>query len=154
MAIVQLETDQMLTALRLLRSSLSEEQLQTPAVQFFNDSCPNISFIENEESGQLEMKFKGGGDGSLDGRDIQFSLLNQRSSFYPFSSLHFAAAELASEGGIVEVQFYIGLIHFSGKKIITNFFLNQLVSFPSGRPNMMSRDSLIHNNWVRCLILV
>lgn len=107
MAIVQLETDQMLTALRLLRSSLSEEQLQTPALQFFNNNCPNISFIENEESGQLEMKFKGGGDGSLDGRDIHFSLMNQRSSFYPFSSSFkpFAAAELASEGGIVEDQF-------------------------------------------------
>ena len=95
----------MLTALRLLRSYCSEEQLQTPALQFFNENLPNLSVIRNAENGQFEVQWKHE-DGNIsihnaDGRDIHTSLLHRMSIAYancPGVS-SFGGFELSTEAG-------------------------------------------------------
>ncbi|XP_021274487.1 uncharacterized protein LOC110409461 [Herrania umbratica] len=86
-AIRDVEIEHMLTALRLLRSYCSEEQLQTPALQFFNENLPNLSVVRNAENGQFEVRWKHE-DGNIsvhnaDGRDIHSSLLHRMSIAYP-----------------------------------------------------------------------
>ncbi|MBA0589322.1 hypothetical protein Gorai_018076 [Gossypium raimondii] len=85
-AVRDVEIEHMLTALRLLRSYFSEEQLQTPALQFFNENLPNLSIVRNAENGQFEVQWKHE-DGNIsihgaDGRDVHASLLHRMSLVY------------------------------------------------------------------------
>ncbi|XWS41499.1 hypothetical protein CRYUN_Cryun17cG0086900 [Craigia yunnanensis] len=104
-AVRDVEMEHMLTALRLLRSYCSEEQLQTPALQFFNENLPNLSVIRNAENGQFEVQWKHE-DGNIsihnaDGRDIHTSLLHRMSIAYancPGVS-SFGGFELSTEAG-------------------------------------------------------
>ncbi|XWS29475.1 hypothetical protein CRYUN_Cryun24cG0032200 [Craigia yunnanensis] len=85
-AVRDVEIEHMLTALRLLRSYYSEEQRQTPALQFFNENLPNLSVVRNAENGQFEVQWKHD-DGNIsihnaDGRDIDASLLHRMSIAY------------------------------------------------------------------------
>ncbi|XVE52412.1 hypothetical protein DITRI_Ditri02bG0120100 [Diplodiscus trichospermus] len=57
-AVRDVEIEHTLTALRLLRSYCSEEQLQTPLLQFFNENLPNLSVVRNAENGQFEVQRK------------------------------------------------------------------------------------------------
>ncbi|EOX92240.1 Translation initiation factor IF-2, putative isoform 1 [Theobroma cacao] len=102
-AIRDVEIEHMLTALRLLRSYCSEEQLQTPALQFFNENLPNLSVVRNAENGQFEVRWKHE-DGNIsvhnaDGRDIHSSLLHRMSIAYPHGAgiPSFGGFELTTE---------------------------------------------------------
>ncbi|KAK5783125.1 putative cytochrome P450 [Gossypium arboreum] len=102
-ALRDVEIEHMLTALRLLRSYCNEEQLQTPALQFFNDNLPNLSIVRNAENGQFEVQWKHE-DGNIsihgaDGRDVHASLLHRMSLVYANcpSIPSFSGFELSTE---------------------------------------------------------
>ncbi|MBA0652371.1 hypothetical protein Goklo_019637, partial [Gossypium klotzschianum] len=102
-AVRDVEIEHMLTALRLLRSYCSEEQLQTPALQFFNENLPNLSIVRNAENGQFEVQWKHE-DGNIsihgaDGRDVHASLLHRMSLVYANrpSIPSFSGFELSTE---------------------------------------------------------
>lgn len=86
-AIRDVEIEHSLTALRLLRSYFSEEQLQTPVLQFFKENLPNISVVKNEEDGQFEVQWEDRGQNlsmnHADGKNIHASLLQRLSIAYP-----------------------------------------------------------------------
>lgn len=46
------------TAIRLIKSSISEEQLQTPLFRFFEENLPNLTVFRTEENGPIEVKWK------------------------------------------------------------------------------------------------
>ncbi|TXG59319.1 hypothetical protein EZV62_013892 [Acer yangbiense] len=89
-AIRDMEIENSLTGLRLLRSNFDEEQLQTPVLQFFKENLPNLSVVKTEETGHVELQRKDiDGNVSMDnadGRDIHASLLRQMSVAYPYYS--------------------------------------------------------------------
>ncbi|PKU83607.1 uncharacterized protein LOC110103319 [Dendrobium catenatum] len=55
-AIQEAEVHNMLARLRMLRSYLSKEQLQTPALKFFQENLPNLSVVRNEEDKVFELR--------------------------------------------------------------------------------------------------
>lgn len=57
-AIRETEKERLLTELRLLRSCLSKEHLQTKALDFFRENLPNLSVIRNEEDLEFELDWK------------------------------------------------------------------------------------------------
>ncbi|XAR73315.1 hypothetical protein NMG60_11007236 [Bertholletia excelsa] len=84
-AIRDVEIDNLLTGLRLLRSNFNKEQLQTPVLLFFEDNLPNLS-VQKTRKGQYEVQWKDK-DGNLsmnqaDGRNIHAPLLHQMSITY------------------------------------------------------------------------
>nr|XP_009625468.1 uncharacterized protein LOC104116338 isoform X5 [Nicotiana tomentosiformis] len=85
-AIRDVETEQLLTQLRLLRSNFNEEQLQIPVMQFFRENLPNLA-VTRKEDGTHEVKWKEADDNLsidlLDGRNLHASLLQQLSMAYP-----------------------------------------------------------------------
>ncbi|XP_075100893.1 uncharacterized protein LOC107765738 isoform X1 [Nicotiana tabacum] len=84
-AIRDVETEQLLTQLRLLRSNFNEEQLQIPVMQFFRENLPNLA-VTRKEDGTHEVKWKEADDNLsidlLDGRNLHASLLQQLSMAY------------------------------------------------------------------------
>ncbi|XP_010454871.1 PREDICTED: uncharacterized protein LOC104736567 [Camelina sativa] len=65
-AIRDVEIEQTITALRLLRSYFTEEQLDTPVLDFFKENLPDLSISRNEETGEIELKWKDeNGDSSI-----------------------------------------------------------------------------------------
>ncbi|KAG1366746.1 hypothetical protein COCNU_13G005360 [Cocos nucifera] len=56
-AIFAAETENLLSRLRLLRSYLSKEQLETPAKTFFQENLPNPSVIRNEKYKVFELQW-------------------------------------------------------------------------------------------------
>ncbi|KAL5751690.1 hypothetical protein ACOSP7_021864 [Xanthoceras sorbifolium] len=102
-AIRDVEIENSLTGLRLLRSYFNEEQLQTPVLQFFKENLPNLSVVRNEEYGHVELQWKDI-DGNLfmdgaDGRNIHASVLRRMSLAYPYCSAvpSFGGYELSSK---------------------------------------------------------
>lgn len=55
-AIQMAEVHAALACLRVLRSYLSEEQLQTPALKFFSENLPNLLVVRNKESKIFELR--------------------------------------------------------------------------------------------------
>ncbi|KAI4345198.1 hypothetical protein L6164_012342 [Bauhinia variegata] len=89
-AVRDVEIERLLTELRLLRSHFNKEQLQSPVLQFIEKTLPNLSFVNDKESKQFEVRWKDK-DSRLsmscaDGRDIHVSLLQRLSMAYPDSS--------------------------------------------------------------------
>ncbi|XP_010268359.1 PREDICTED: uncharacterized protein LOC104605336 [Nelumbo nucifera] len=86
-AIRDVEIEHLVTGLRLLRSNFNKEQQQTPVLQFFKETLPNLSVVRNEKYGQFELKWKDK-DGHLsishaDDSNIHASLLHQMAIAYP-----------------------------------------------------------------------
>ncbi|WCJ31807.1 hypothetical protein M5689_013265 [Euphorbia peplus] len=86
-AIRDMEIEHSLISVRLLRSYLSEAQLQTPAIQFFKETLPSISLIKNCENGQFEANAHGKEDNvstnrAPDESDVHVSLLRRLSIAY------------------------------------------------------------------------
>ncbi|KAL6963696.1 hypothetical protein U1Q18_034702 [Sarracenia purpurea var. burkii] len=86
-ALREVEIDHLLTGLRLLRSYLKKEQLETPVLKFFEENLPNLSVVKNGKDGQYEVRWKDK-DGNLsmnqaDGKNVHASLLHQMSTTYP-----------------------------------------------------------------------
>ncbi|KAF5749940.1 Translation initiation factor IF-2 putative isoform 2 [Tripterygium wilfordii] len=102
-AMRDVEIEHSLTALRLLRSYFTEEQLQTPVLQFFKENLPNLSILKNKESGQCEVqwndRFENLSMNHGDERDINASLLRRLSMVHPNCSNIplFAGIDLPSE---------------------------------------------------------
>lgn len=57
-AIGAAEIDSLLSQLRLFRSYLSKEQLESPAKHFFEENLPNLSVIRNEKDKIYELKWR------------------------------------------------------------------------------------------------
>ncbi|KAD7480216.1 hypothetical protein E3N88_03352 [Mikania micrantha] len=61
------EIERSLTAIRLLKSSISKEQLETPLLQFFEENLPNLMISRTDKNGPIEVKWKvKDGDLSMD----------------------------------------------------------------------------------------
>ncbi|KAL6993102.1 hypothetical protein U1Q18_011221 [Sarracenia purpurea var. burkii] len=105
-ALREVEIDHLLTGLRLLRSYLNKEQLETPVLKFFEENLPNLSVVKNGKDGQYEMRWKDK-DGNLsmnqaDGKNVHASLLHQMSTAYPDCSTataSFGGFEISSKEG-------------------------------------------------------
>ncbi|XP_009792298.1 uncharacterized protein LOC107776006 [Nicotiana tabacum] len=86
-AIRDVEIEQLRTMMRLLRSNFSNEQLQLPVMQFFEENFPNLAIVRKEKHDQYEVQWKDD-DGNLsmdqfDGRNLHTSLLHKLSTVYP-----------------------------------------------------------------------
>ncbi|KAG9440525.1 hypothetical protein H6P81_020690 [Aristolochia fimbriata] len=57
-AICNAEIETLLMQLRLARSFLTKEHLESPALDFFKKNLPDISVIQNEHSGEIEFDWK------------------------------------------------------------------------------------------------
>ncbi|KAL9666898.1 hypothetical protein QQ045_001242 [Rhodiola kirilowii] len=93
-AIRDIETNRLLTSLRLLRSYFTEEQLQTPLLEYFEHQLPNLSISRNGKEEELNVNWKT--DLIVATADIHESLLRHISLAYPdpdtlsMSNLHFS----------------------------------------------------------------
>lgn len=105
-AMRDVEIENLLTGLRLLRSYMTEEQLQTPVLQFFKENLPNLAIVKNEENGQIEMQWKD--SDNADGKDTYASLLHRMSIAYPYCSAapSFGGYELSTKSGIANGSLY------------------------------------------------
>ncbi|KAJ0558489.1 hypothetical protein HanIR_Chr07g0336901 [Helianthus annuus] len=52
------ETERLLTAIRLLESNTSKEQLQIPLLRFFDENLPNLTVSRTDKNGLIEVKWK------------------------------------------------------------------------------------------------
>ncbi|KAF2567109.1 hypothetical protein F2Q68_00026772 [Brassica cretica] len=77
-AIRDVEIEHTLTALDLLCSYFTEQQIQTPVLGFFKDNLPDLSIARDEESGEIELKWN-----DLDGVDVNDSILKRLSMGFP-----------------------------------------------------------------------
>ncbi|CAA0832900.1 Unknown protein [Striga hermonthica] len=102
-AIRDVEIEQLLTMLRLLKSNFSKEQLQVPVLQFFRENFPNILI---DESGEAKWKHE---LNNADERTLHASLLRRLSMAYP----DYSSAGIASMAGGFE---------FSNKSVKTSMF--------------------------------
>ncbi|KAL8511688.1 hypothetical protein ACS0TY_018205 [Phlomoides rotata] len=76
-ALRDVEIEQLLTTLRLLRSYLSKDQLEVPVKQFFQENLPNLCIAEKGNDGQYEVKWE---DKDV---NLHASLLHRFSVAYP-----------------------------------------------------------------------
>ncbi|XP_042521086.1 uncharacterized protein LOC122094376 isoform X2 [Macadamia integrifolia] len=130
-AIRDMETDRLLTRLRLLRSNLSEEQLKTPILQFLKENLPNLSVVRDERNRRFELEWENK-DANLsmshaDERNIHPSLLQLMSIAYPDCA--------------TEIPNFSGFEHLSNA-VKRNFFRvanlqaqTQLLQLPDAFPN-------------------
>ncbi|CAN8328685.1 unnamed protein product [Cochlearia groenlandica] len=95
-AMRDVEFEQMITSLRLLRSYFIEEQIHTNSLDFFRDNLPGLTVEDNGE-----LKFKETGDVDVDGDGVYLneSLLKHLSLFTkPSSSMSLGGYDLPDEG--------------------------------------------------------
>ncbi|KAI5324397.1 hypothetical protein PRUPE_6G176600 [Prunus persica] len=83
-AIRDVETEHLLTNLRLLRSYFNKEQQRTPVLQYFKENFQNLSIVRNGENGQMEVQWidKDGNVSMNDGMDLHETLLRRLSIAY------------------------------------------------------------------------
>ncbi|KAK9673309.1 hypothetical protein RND81_12G159500 [Saponaria officinalis] len=124
-AISDMEVDHLLTGLRLIRSYFSEDQLQTPVLQFIKENLQNVEIVRNSEDEHFDLRWKNeaGNLSTYDanGKDIHASLLHHMSMAYPscsaarqsFDGLQFSAKTVKSHGGVDDLQFGNYLPHES-----------------------------------------
>ncbi|KAH7520677.1 uncharacterized protein LOC107404792 [Ziziphus jujuba] len=103
-AMRDVEIEQLLTELCLLRSYFNKEQLQTPILEIFGENLPNLSVLREGENKQIEVQWnsKDQNISMNDGKEIQASLLHRLSTVYSNYS-----AAIPSLGGF----------EFSGKAV-------------------------------------
>ncbi|VVB09757.1 unnamed protein product [Arabis nemorensis] len=88
-AIRDVEVEQTRTALRLLCSYFTEEQLDTPVLEFFKENLPDLSMTQNEETREIELKWKDGNGGeessmgNVDGVEMTCSIIKRLSMNFP-----------------------------------------------------------------------
>ncbi|KAI3862657.1 hypothetical protein MKW92_048959 [Papaver armeniacum] len=109
-AIGDAEEQHLLIGLRLLRSNCSDEQLQTPVLQFFKENMPNLAVKTND--GQFEVGWK-----EEDERNMHASFLQQMFMAHP----HCGSARPSISG-----------FDFSSKEGNTNL---QIPDFLMGEPS-------------------
>ncbi|KAL9234940.1 hypothetical protein vseg_009750 [Gypsophila vaccaria] len=116
-AIADMEVDHLLTGLRLIRSYFSEDQLQTPVLQFIKENLRNVEVVRNGEDDNFDLRWKdeAGNLSTYDagGNDIHASLLHHMSTAYPpsstarqsFGGLQFSAKTVKNHVGLDDMQF-------------------------------------------------
>ncbi|KFK30533.1 hypothetical protein AALP_AA7G274700 [Arabis alpina] len=85
-AIRDVEVEQTRTALKLLCSYFTEEQLEMPVLEFFKENLPDLSLSQNEETGEIELKWKdeNGETSKENGVEMTYSIIR---SLYSRQSL-------------------------------------------------------------------
>uniref|UniRef100_A0A7N0SVK9 Borealin C-terminal domain-containing protein n=2 Tax=Kalanchoe fedtschenkoi TaxID=63787 RepID=A0A7N0SVK9_KALFE len=73
-AMRDLETNRLLTSLRLLRSYFTEEHLRTPVLEYFEQNLSNLVIVGNGKDDQLDVHWK---------TNQHLSLLHHMSAAYP-----------------------------------------------------------------------
>lgn len=128
-AIRDVETEQLLTQLRLLRSNFNEEQLQIPVMQFFRENLPNLA-VTRKEDGTHEVKWKEADDNLsidlLDGRNLHASLLQQLSMAYSDCSNaipSFSGFGLSSKSGILKSLLWHPFLKSENSRFLSLFSL-------------------------------
>ncbi|XP_020267471.1 uncharacterized protein LOC109842961 isoform X2 [Asparagus officinalis] len=85
-AIQVAEVQSLLSRLRLIRSYISKEQLETPALQFFQENLPNISPVINEKAKIIELKWRiTENDGGIMPDSVDVSRTLQLGGYIPHS---------------------------------------------------------------------
>ncbi|XP_058785572.1 uncharacterized protein LOC131660355 isoform X2 [Vicia villosa] len=81
----EVKTKHLLEDLRLLCSSFTEEQLQKPVLEIFQQILPNLSIVNHKESNkcQVTWKDKAPMSMSINYDDVHTSLLQRLSMAYP-----------------------------------------------------------------------
>ncbi|XP_058778182.1 uncharacterized protein LOC131652358 [Vicia villosa] len=81
----EVKTKHLLEDLRLLRSSFTEEQLQKPVLEIFEQILPNLSIVNDKESNKCEVTWKDKAPMSMSMNydDVHTSLLQRLSMAYP-----------------------------------------------------------------------
>lgn len=153
-AIRDVEIEHLKNMLRLLRSNFSNEQLQVPVMQFFEENFPNLAIVRNEKNGQYEVQQKDI-DGNLsmdqfDGRNLHTSLLQNMSMVYPDCSSAMPSLggfEFSNKSGIFESLF----THPCMKMLDTQVYfcwLNLTTFWQLKQPSMVSKTSRSRNLYV------
>lgn len=112
-AIRDVEIEQTLTALRLLRSYFTEEQLETPVLDFFKENLPDLSISRNEVSGEIELKLNDkNGDsfmGIANGVDMNYSILKRLSMGFPdlYNRPSLAGYDLPDNGRLTSLGSFV-----------------------------------------------
>ncbi|KAK6794954.1 hypothetical protein RDI58_008407 [Solanum bulbocastanum] len=111
-AIRDVEIEHLKDMLRLLRSNFSNEQLQVPVMQFFEEKFPNLAIVRNEKNGQYEVQRKDNAVNlsmdQFDGRNLHASLLHNLSMVYPDCSSAMPSLggfEFSNKSGVFESLF-------------------------------------------------
>lgn len=85
-AIRDVEIEQTLTALSLLFSYFTEEQLDAPVMDFFKENLPDLSITKIEETGEIELKWNDiNGEPSMGNEDgdMSYPILKRLSMCIP-----------------------------------------------------------------------
>ena len=80
-----MEIERLLTAMRLLKSNISNEQLQTPLLPFFEENLPNLTVSKTDTDGPIEVKWKVNDDdlNTANGGNMMSLFLQRMSMAYP-----------------------------------------------------------------------
>ncbi|PWA58563.1 hypothetical protein CTI12_AA401000 [Artemisia annua] len=80
-----MEIERLLTAMRLLKSNISNEQLQTPLLPFFEENLPNLTVSKTDMDGPIEVKWKVSDDdmNTANGGNMMSLFLQRMSMAYP-----------------------------------------------------------------------
>ncbi|KAL4576207.1 hypothetical protein LXL04_012296 [Taraxacum kok-saghyz] len=113
-AISEVEIQRLLTTLRLLKSNISKEQLQTSLLQYFEEHLLRLTVSRTDKNGAIEVKWKDKDTGDLsmntaDGGNRITSFLQHMSMSYPHCS-----TAIPSVGGGFEFSSQIGKTSFIG----------------------------------------
>lgn len=108
-AIRDVETEHLLTNLRLLRSYFNKEQQRTPLMQYFKENFQNLSIVRNGENGQMEVQWidKDGNVSMNDGMDLHETLLRRLSIAYSGCSAAIPSLggfEFSSKAGMLTLE--------------------------------------------------
>ncbi|KAL9680123.1 hypothetical protein QQ045_018000 [Rhodiola kirilowii] len=140
-AIRDIETNRLLTSLRLLRSYFTEEQLQTPLLQYFEHQLPNLSISGNGKKEELNVNWKTDLPGAT--ADMHESLLRHISLAYPdtlsMSNLHFSTNKVQPNSRISsELQFETSVMNVPSDSQLQTIGFQDGLQTPGGTGNRMS----------------
>lgn len=127
-AIRDAENEHLLTRLRLLRSYLSKDQLNIPAVQFFKENLPNLSVIFNED-GEYELEWNAKcSDVPVNDdaeRNMYASIPHRSSIAYPSDYVaampNISSFEFSSKAGANMIQLFFFLIFMMSLHVFINY---------------------------------
>ncbi|CAM8999231.1 unnamed protein product [Rhodiola kirilowii] len=140
-AIRDIETNRLLTSLQLLRSYFTEEQLQTPLLEYFEHQLPNLSISGNGKEEELNVNWKT--DLPRATADIHESLLRHISLAYPdtlsMSNLHFSTNKVQPNSRISsELQFENSVMNVLSDSQLQTIGFQDGLQTPGGTGNRIS----------------
>ncbi|CAM8999525.1 unnamed protein product [Rhodiola kirilowii] len=140
-AIRDIETNRLLTSLQLLRSYFTEEQLQTPLLEYFEHQLPNLSISGNGKEEELNVNWKT--DLPVSTADIHESLLRHISLAYPdtlsMSNLHFSTSKVQPNSRISsDLQFENSVMNVPSESQLQMIGFQDGLQTPGGTGNRIS----------------